>query len=41
MPAVLVTGVGMMDEPVPPVAWVYHFKSVPVAVNGIAVAPSQ
>jgi len=36
VPAVLVTGVGAVALPVPPVAAVYHFKLLPVAVNGVA-----
>ena len=33
----VVTGVGAVDEPVPPVAAVYQSKLVPVAVSGTAV----
>ena len=36
LPTVPVDGVGAMDEPVPPVAAVYHNKPVPVAVKGTA-----
>ena len=33
-----VLGVGAVALPTPPVATVYHFKLVPVAVNALAVA---
>ena len=38
LPAVVVIGVGAVELPTPPVAAVYHFKLVPVAVNALAVA---
>ena len=41
VPVFVVTGVGAVVTPVPPVAAVYHFKLVPVAVNETAVAPTQ
>ena len=41
LPADVVVGVGAVDEPVPPVAAVYHSKLLPVAVKAVAVAPSQ
>jgi hypothetical protein len=34
----VVDGVGAVLDPVPPVAAVYHFKAVPVAVNADAEA---
>ena len=41
LPAVAVLGVGAVVLPVPPVATVYHFNDVPVAVRAVAVAPKQ
>ena len=41
LPTVAVEGVGAVEDPVPPVAAVYHKRFVPVAVNGVAVAPWQ
>ena len=38
LPAVVVDGVRAVEEPVPPVATVYHNKFVPVAVSAVAVA---
>jgi len=38
VPATEVDGVGAVVDPVPPVAELYHFKEVPVAVNEVAVA---
>ena len=37
----MVTGVGAVVLPVPPVGTVYQSKLVPVAVSGTAVAPWQ
>src|SRR5690554_7668555 len=37
-PTVCVDGVGAVLELVPPVALVYHFRAVPVAVSGTAVS---
>ena len=37
LPTAAVEGVGAVDEPVPPVAVVYHNKPLPVAVSGEAV----
>jgi hypothetical protein len=39
--SLVVGGVGAVALPVPPEAVVYHNKFVPVAVNGLAVAPWQ
>ena len=41
VPILAVEGVGAVEEPVPPVAAVYHNRPVPVAVKGEAVAPLQ
>mgnify|MGYP001587594322 CR=1 FL=1 len=41
MPGVVVGGTGAVALPTPPVAAVYHFKLVPVAVNATAVAFCQ
>ena len=41
VPAVVVVGIGAVVLLVPPVATVYHFKLVPVAVNAVAVEPMQ
>ena len=38
IPAVVVTGVGAVGEPAPPVNVVYHNKLAPVAVKADAVA---
>ena len=38
LPTTVVTGVGAVDVPTPPVATVYHNKLVPVALKGTAVA---
>jgi hypothetical protein len=38
LPGVVVDGVGAVEEPVPPVAAVYHKRFGPVAVNATAVA---
>ena len=40
MPDEAVLGVGVVVFAVPPLATVYHFKSVPVALN-VAVPPTQ
>ena len=37
MPADVVSGVGAVAEPTPPVGVVYHNKPAPVAVNWLAV----
>ena len=37
MPAVAVFGVGAVPDPVPPVAVVYQFRFVPVALSAVAV----
>lgn len=39
MPALVVAGVGAVADPVPPLAAVYHFKDVPVALKEVAVLP--
>ena len=41
VPTAAVDGVGAVEDPTPPVAAVYHNKLVPVAVNGVATAPTQ
>jgi hypothetical protein len=41
VPVALVTGVGAVAEPVPPVEAVYHNKLVPLAVKAVAVAFCQ
>ena len=41
LPAVVVNGVGAVAEPVPPVSVVYHFRLIPPADNGDAVAFKQ
>jgi hypothetical protein len=41
VPAVTELGVGAVLLLVPPVATVYHFKEVPVALKGIVLLPSQ
>lgn len=38
VPIFVVFGVGAVVFPTPPVAVVYHLRSVPVAVSGVAVA---
>ena len=40
MPTIFVLGVPI-DDPLPPVADVYHFRLVPVAESGDAETPSQ
>ena len=41
LPGDVVDGVGGVEEPVPPVAAVYHNKLLPVAVSIPAADPSQ
>jgi hypothetical protein len=41
VPLVAVDGVGAVALPVPPLTVVYHNRLLPVAVNAVAVAPSQ
>ena len=41
LPAVAVLGIGAVGVPVPPVAVVYHNRSVPFAVNAVAVSSTQ
>ena len=41
VPELVVVGVGAVVLAVPPVAVVYHFNDVPVAVNGTAEEPTQ
>ena len=38
LPETVVTGVGAVELPTPPVAAVYQSKLLPVAVSGVAVA---